>query len=135
MEKIFKLSTVRAGTKILSAAEPSDLPLAFRPLSSLIINAQSHSLQKDHIVIFVGDEIATVFENMAVDFENQGTFYGYLDPNPEKNSLHVGTILGCPIYHNSDLTPYSLSVVVFREAPDKYLDAVYQISRDFVPKL
>lgn len=135
MEKIFKIETVRAGTVIVSATESSDVPFAFNPLSKLVIAAEAESLREDHKVIMVGDELATVFQNMAVDFEIQGTFYGYLDLNAQVNSRHIGTILGCPIYHNSDLSPYSLTVVVFRESPDKYLDAVYQVAKDFAPKL
>jgi len=134
MEKIFKPEEVRAGTKIFSATERSDVPLSFNAVSKLVIDAQTQAVSEDHLVIFVGEEIATVFENMAVDFENQGTFYGYIDPNTEIKSPLLGSLLGCPIYKDSEVSPYTLSVSVFHLSPDGWLDSVCQLSKDFSPE-
>jgi len=43
-------------------------------------------------------------------------------------------LLGCPIYKDSEVSPYTLSVSVFHLSPDGWLDSVCQLSKDFSPE-
>lgn len=131
----FKIENVRAGTRIKSASEVSDVPFEFKSVISLVVEAQAYMLKDDHSVIFVGNEIALLFKEMARDYDKQGTFFGYLDPDAQANTDYVGKIMGCPIYYHADLSPYTLNVTILRESHDGYLDSYYQATKYFAPKL
>lgn len=131
---VFDLGCIREGTKILSATEISDLPLNMTAVTRINVETATHSIRDDKVVIFVGKEIATLFKDMAVDYDNQGSFYGYIDPIAKVDSDLVAMILGNPIYFAPELTPYTLNSVLFRRAPDGKYDAVHQVAKDFVPK-
>lgn len=131
---VFDLGCVREGTKILSATEISDLPLSMTALSRMNVETVTHAIQGDKVVFFVGNEIATLFKDMAVDYDNQGSFYGYIDPIAKVDSDLIAVILGNPIYCDPEVTPYTLNSVLFRRAPDGKYDAVHQVAKDFVPK-
>ena len=94
---VFNLGCVREGTKILSATEISDLPLSMTALSRMNVETVTHAIQGDKVVFFVGREIATLFKDMAVDYDNQGSFYGYIDPIAKVDSDLIAIILGNPI--------------------------------------
>ena len=131
---VFDLGCIREGTKILSATEISDLPLNMTAVTRINVETATHSIRDDKVVIFVGKEIATLFKDMAVDYDNQGSFYGYIDPIAKVDSDLVAVILGNPIYCDPEVTPYTLNSVLFRRAPDGKYDAVHQVAKDFVPK-
>lgn len=130
----FNLGSIRERTKILSATELSELPLEMAALVNINAEVAAHSIRTDKVVIFVGKEIGTLFRDMAVDYDNQGTFYGYIDPIAKLDSNLVAFILGNPIYCDPELTPYTLNAVLFRKAPDGKYDAVHQVAKDFSPK-